>query len=134
MAEVAPYGKGEETIRDDSVRKCWQMDASELRWIEPKWSKTTKRIVQDVSKDLGVEGQVKAEPYKLLLHGEGGFFLPHRDTEKLGEMFGTLIIALPSRHEGGELLIRHGGEEVPIDFSQSDPRGSSENSRSKISS
>lgn len=32
-------------------------------------------------------------------------------------MFGTLIVALPSRHEGGRLHIRHGGDQVTVDFS-----------------
>ncbi len=41
---------------------------------------------------------------------------PHTDTEKIPHMFGTLIIALPSAHTGGELLIRHAGEEVAVSF------------------
>lgn len=32
-------------------------------------------------------------------------------------MFGTLIVALPSRHEGGQLHIRHGGVAATVDFS-----------------
>ncbi len=48
---------------------------------------------------------------------EGGFFLPHRDTEKTDGMFGTLTIALPSAHCGGELVIRHAGREVTVDMS-----------------
>ncbi len=26
VAEVAPYGQGEKTVRDERVRKCWQID------------------------------------------------------------------------------------------------------------
>ena len=32
-------------------------------------------------------------------------------------MFGTLIVALPSAHEGGRLRVRHGGGEEVVDFS-----------------
>lgn len=122
QGEVAPYGKGTETLHDDSVRKSWQIDASALRWNGPDWDKTIAGIVSAVTEDLGVEGEVVAEPYKLLLYEKGGFFLPHRDTEKLGAMFATLIVALPSAHKGGALVIRHGGQEVSVDFSGAEGR------------
>ncbi|HUF62930.1 MAG TPA: hypothetical protein VMN36_12705 [Verrucomicrobiales bacterium] len=115
-AEPAPYGRGEETIHDEKVRKCWQVDASKLKWKRPEWDRLLSGIVSSVASDLGIDGKVKAEPYKLLLYEKGGFFRPHRDTEKLGAMFGTLILALPSAHKGGRLLIRHHGEEVSVDF------------------
>jgi len=63
-------------------------------------------------------GRIAAIPYKFLIYGKGGHFLAHRDTEKLDAMFGSLVIALPSAHEGGCLTIRHDGREVRIDFSQ----------------
>ncbi|PYS55140.1 MAG: hypothetical protein DMF76_26280 [Acidobacteria bacterium] len=53
----------------------------------------------------------------MLIYEEGGFFLPHRDTEKTEGMFGTLTIVLPSLHCGGELIIRHTGREVTVDLS-----------------
>ncbi len=71
---------------------------------------------------LGIEGKVIAEPYKLLMYDTGGFFLPHRDTEKLPGTFGSLILSLPSRHSGGELVLRHQGREQRVDFgSEFDP-------------
>src|SRR5205814_7640360 len=45
------------------------------------------------------------------------FFLPHRDGEKLDRMVATLVLVLPSLHEGGELVVRHDGQEQVIDFS-----------------
>ena len=53
----------------------------------------------------------------MLLYGKGGHFKAHKDTEKLAAMFGTLVIALPSKHEGGRLFIRHDGREIEVDFS-----------------
>ncbi|EEP76825.1 predicted protein [Uncinocarpus reesii 1704] len=50
---------------------------------------------------------VKAERYKFLLYEEGAFFLPHQDSPKSDRMFGTLVICLPSKHEGGELIVTH---------------------------
>lgn len=48
-----------------------------------------------------------AHLYKLLVYEKGGFFLPHRDGEKLDRMVATLVIVLPSIHEGGALILSH---------------------------
>jgi len=116
LAEPAPYGMGAETRLDESVRKCWQIDASELCWTSKKWHSMLESLVEKIATELGVEGKVSAEPYKLLLYEKGGFFLPHRDTEKTPGMFGSLIISLPARHSGGELLLRHQGQVQTVDF------------------
>ena len=41
----------------------------------------------------------------------------HRDTEKVDGMFGTLVIQLPSDYSGGELIVKHRGEEKVFSFS-----------------
>jgi hypothetical protein len=117
VAEAAPYGKGLATVRDEKVRRCWQIDSRQLSMESPGWKRFLKETLARAAEELGVEGQVSASLYKLLVYEEGGHFLRHRDTEKLEAMFGTLIIALPSAHEGGRLLVRHGGREVAVDFS-----------------
>jgi hypothetical protein len=117
LAEAAPYGKGTKTKHDESVRKCWQLDAKHFSFKAKAWSQYLKATLAKISSDLGITGKISAKPYKLLLYGPGGHFKAHRDTEKLNAMFGTLIVALPSRHEGGQLHIRHGGEQVTVDFS-----------------
>ncbi len=117
LAEAAPFGKGTRTVMDEKVRKCWQIDADTFSFGSAEWSKFLKKTVDAISADLGIKGRVSALPYKLLIYGKGGHFKPHRDTEKLDSMFGSLIIALPSEHEGGRLFIRHDGQEVMIDFS-----------------
>lgn len=117
LADAAPYGLGEKTVLDDRVRKCWQIDASNLSFKAPEWQGFLDATVERVRKDLGITGKISAIPYKLLIYAKGGHFRTHRDTEKLGAMFGTLIIALPSAHEGGRLFIRHDGREIEADFS-----------------
>ncbi|KAL8884709.1 MAG: hypothetical protein Q9215_007305 [Flavoplaca cf. flavocitrina] len=59
---------------------------------------------------LGGEPSVRADLHKLLLYEEGGFFKTHRDTEKAPGMFATLVIMLPSDHQGGEVVVRLGKE------------------------
>jgi predicted 2-oxoglutarate/Fe(II)-dependent dioxygenase YbiX len=122
QAERAPYGRGEETILDESVRKVWQLPPDKVRLGGKSWAGSFGNIVQQVAAGLGCEAAaVSAELYKLLVYDEGGFFKAHRDTEKAEGMFGTLVLVLPSAHRGGELVIRHAGREVVVDLSATDP-------------
>lgn len=118
QATRAPYGRGEDTLHDESVRKTWQLPASQVRIGGKTWEKTFSQLLATVVDGLGcAEAKVSAELYKLLVYDPGGFFAAHRDTEKEGGMFGTLVVALPSAHRGGELVIRHAGREVVADLS-----------------
>lgn len=118
QATRAPYGRGEATILDESVRKVWQLPAERVHLGGKSWTASFDGILKQVVAGLGCQGmKVAAELYKLLVYDPGGFFLAHRDTEKAGGMFGTLVVVLPSTHRGGELVIRHGGREVTVDLS-----------------
>ena len=117
-ATRAPYGRGEATLLDESVRKVWQLPAEKVQVGGKSWATSFGDILQRVIAGLGCEGMtVTAELYKLLVYDPGGFFLAHRDTEKAGGMFGTLVVALPSTHRGGELVIRHAAREAVVDLS-----------------
>lgn len=121
QAVRAPYGRGEETILDISVRKVWQLPPDKMQIGGKSWEKSFQQILSDVTNGLGCEGMaVSAELYKLLVYDTGGFFLAHRDTEKVAGMFGTLVIVLPSAHRGGELVIRHAGREVTVEISSAE--------------
>ena len=114
----APFGKGEETLVDTSVRKTWEIDASKLTIKNPAWAGFFDLVLRMVVQNLGVEGgaeHVRAEPYKLLLYEEGCIFKPHRDTEKLPGMIATLVLSLPSKHSGGVVQVSHGGETKELD-------------------
>jgi hypothetical protein len=119
--ERAPYGRGGETILDTSVRNAWQLAPANVRIGGKSWERSFQHILSTVTDGLGCTGMnVSAEFYKLLIYEEGGFFLPHRDTEKTDGMFGTVTIVFPSVHCGGELVIRHTGREVMLDLSNAE--------------
>jgi hypothetical protein len=121
QASLAPYGRGEETLLDTSVRKVWQITPDKVRIGGKSWPQTFESILSQVSAGLGCErAAVSAELYKLLVYDRGAFFVSHRDTEKAEGMFGTLVIGLPSAHRGGELVLRHSGREVTVDLSQAE--------------
>ena len=114
VAEAAPYGRGEETVIDPAVRRCWQVGPDRVRLGGRHWARTLDRIVTQVADGLGVSDPVTAEFYKLLVYGPGSFFVGHRDTEKAPGMFATLVVVLPSSFVGGDLLVRHQGREARL--------------------
>ncbi|MDS4041453.1 MAG: 2OG-Fe(II) oxygenase [Candidatus Competibacter sp.] len=121
VAEQAPYGRGEETLIDTTVRRTWQIDAAKIRIGGRNWPRTLDTIVERSAEGLGVTKPVVAELYKLLVYDQGSFFVSHRDTEKAPGMFATLIIVLPSLYTGGELRVCHRDREVQLDMRCSEP-------------
>jgi hypothetical protein len=118
QATRAPYGRGEETLHDEAVRKTWQLPPAKVQIGGRSWETSFQQILATVTEGLGCEGMnVTAEFHKLLVYDAGGFFKAHRDTEKAEGMFGTLVVVLPSAHRGGELVLRHAGREVTVDMS-----------------
>lgn len=117
VAHQAPYGKGSQTFVDKTVRNTWEIDAKKIKFNNPKWTSHLEKIIEKVKSELGLEDyQIKAHLYKLLIYEEGGFFLKHKDTEKEKGMFGTLVLNMPSTHNGGELEISFNNKVVKTSF------------------
>ena len=105
-ARQAPYGRGSETFVDTAVRNTWELDAAQLN-LSSQWGSTAQSACKWVAKELGIAVPVSAELYKMLIYEKGAMFKAHTDTEKIPGMFGTLVICLPSEHQGGDLVIKH---------------------------
>ena len=121
-AERAPYGRGPETVLDTSVRDCWQIGAEKVLLRSAVWQETLQSILARVSVGLGYPAdRLESRLYKLLVYERGGFFAPHRDTEKTDGMVGTLVVSLPAEGSGGELVVRHKAAEAVIDLAAEDP-------------
>jgi hypothetical protein len=115
--EQAPYGKGEETLVDTNVRRVWHLQPDRFALTNPDWQQLLQQMVRTLQKELGLERQkLESHLYDLLLYEPGSFFLPHRDGEKLERMVATLVVVLPSTFQGGELVVRHEGQEQVVDF------------------
>ncbi|KAJ4364668.1 hypothetical protein N0V83_009265 [Neocucurbitaria cava] len=115
VCKQSPFGKGDETVIDETVRKTWELDTTEFVCRNPAWMTYLNTLTQQAIQDLGVQVPASAQPYKLLLYEEGAFFKPHRDTEKVPGMFGTLVVCLLSEHTGGEVLLVHGRKQRTIE-------------------
>ncbi|RYO80570.1 hypothetical protein DL764_009885 [Monosporascus ibericus] len=124
---LAPYGKGEATLVDESVRKTWELGRDEFRLAnQPDWDAfVADALLRDLAeKALGMPSSgVRAEPYKLLLYEEGSFFRKHKDSEKVAGMIDTLVVCLPARHDGGDVRLSHAGKSRMFATSRSSAYG-----------
>jgi hypothetical protein len=120
QATRAPYGRGEDTLVDLDVRRVWQLEPRQFSLRNTEWDLFLKWIIDAVKQEFGIDKKVEHELYKLLVYEKGSFFAPHRDSEKTPGMFATLVVCLPSRHEGGTLQVSHDGQTVNIDFGGDD--------------
>ena len=121
-AEPAPYGKGTETVVDRSVRNCWQIRPERVSLAGAAWPQTFAGIVETAAVGLGcAPDRVDARLHRLLIYEPGGFFAPHRDTEKADGMIATLSVSLPAAGAGGELVVRHRNRERTLDMTTGEP-------------
>jgi hypothetical protein len=81
---------------DTKVRKTFELSPDRFQ-ISDEWNAQVAAVVAQVSDKLGLPpGELHAELYKLLVYRRGGFFKPHRDSEKHDGMVASLIIVLPN--------------------------------------
>ncbi|OTB07529.1 hypothetical protein M426DRAFT_8531 [Hypoxylon sp. CI-4A] len=106
-AHQAPYGRGNETIVDPTVRKTWELNPDQFQIQAPNWEQALASITLQLTAELDLRCSVHAVLHKMLLYEEGAMFRAHTDTEKIPGMFGTLVISLPSRHKGGAVVVTH---------------------------
>ena len=100
VGDQAPCGRGTETILDTTVRDTIQIDATSIRFMNPKWALAVQEWVEkEVWSGLGCvpfTSPPRCEFYKLLLYKPGaqwvssfssyplhthvlGSFLPHQE-------------------------------------------------------
>ncbi|EGZ25586.1 hypothetical protein PHYSODRAFT_257845 [Phytophthora sojae] len=111
MCKKSPFGHNLETKMDEAVRQSWQLVPSQVRFENMTWQGGMEKLCQLIADRLGYRDiPLQCVLYKLLVYGEGGHFVKHQDTEKEDGMIVTLVVQLPSSHEGGDLVVYRGGE------------------------
>lgn len=106
----APFGKGEDTVVNTSVRKTWELNHAQFQLINPEWAGFLQKVYLTAADGLGLT-DVSVKPHKLLLYEKGSFFKRHKDSEKEPGMVGTLVICLPSEHQGGDVHLAFGSDQ-----------------------
>ena len=116
--QVAPYGKGTQTLVDERVRRTFELDPKDFH-LGDAWNSAIADATRTVAEQLGLPAdQLEAGLYKLLVYEKGGFFLPHRDSEKHDRMVASLIVVLPNPFDGGRLIVRHGAAKQELAFEE----------------
>ncbi|PPQ69507.1 hypothetical protein CVT24_001461 [Panaeolus cyanescens] len=113
--QPASFGVGGQDVLDASYRKAGKMDTT---CFATQFSPLTHGIVDLIREDLFKgedERGIGVELYKLNVYGPGSFFKAHIDTPRSDNMFGSLVVILPTVHRGGSLIFRHGGKEWTFD-------------------
>jgi hypothetical protein len=113
LAAPAKYGKGTETLTDASVRDTWEVPRETVR---VSWGGELEAVLASIRDDLSLPPTCTLRPelHSMLVYERGQFFLPHQDSEKHDGMVATLVVVLPHRHTGGELLIGSSKEKVEV--------------------
>ncbi|KAH7887350.1 hypothetical protein F5I97DRAFT_1859695 [Phlebopus sp. FC_14] len=117
--QPAKFGRNDEDVYDESYRKAWKMDQSDYMTGFNAHEAGLVDVIR--SELLGREDDkrpIELELYKLNVYGKGSFFKPHKDTPRSERMFASLVVVLPTSHEGGTLMLRHNNEEWDVDFSK----------------
>ena len=107
----ARFGKGRKTLYNRSVRDALQLQADNgafsVRHFDPAKAGILEQIRRELTPQLS--DPPTAELYSLNVYAEGGHFVPHKDTPRGSDMFGTLVVCLPSQFSSGAFVLKHQG-------------------------
>jgi hypothetical protein len=109
------FGKGTETVLDESYRLARELPPDSFL-MRPEALKLIESIMPIVTDIIGTP--VRAELYKLNSYATGGFFGAHRDTPKSEDHIGTLVVCLPTRFTGGNLVYKHKKGKATFDWAE----------------
>ncbi|KAK5062691.1 hypothetical protein LTR84_004765 [Exophiala bonariae] len=121
--QPATFGRGGEDVLDETYRKAGKMNTTQFC---TDFSLAEHGVIDTIVQALLQEGAhggkyngVRAELYKLNVYsGPSGKFKPHVDTPRSDAQMGSLVVCLPSSHQGGEFVVRHASQEVRFDWSK----------------
>lgn len=111
IAKPANFGWKDQTILDKEIRNVWEISKSKIKISKKQWDNKFEPLLEKFKESLGLpkNSKLTAELHNMLIYEQGHFFKPHQDTEKSDGMIATLVVILPTEHQGGELIIDHLG-------------------------
>ncbi|KDQ51577.1 hypothetical protein JAAARDRAFT_139962 [Jaapia argillacea MUCL 33604] len=114
--DVATFGVDQQDVHDESYRKAGKLDQDHFATsFNPDSVGLTNIIRSNLLEGHDEKKAIHMELYKLNVYGKGSFFKAHKDTPRAENMFGSLVVVFPSRHEGGSLILRHDSKEWSYD-------------------
>lgn len=118
QCKPAPFGDGKRTRYDRRVRDALQLKAEGGAFSVENFDPESAGILADVQRKLvpGDPKPISAELYSLNVYTEGGHFAPHKDTPRGDDMFGTLVVCLPSQFYNGKFVLTQRGVVQKFDW------------------
>ena len=116
---TASFGIGAETVTDKAYRDALKLEPECFFANFELESTSILSTIATVMSAGSSPSFIRAERYKLNIYSTGGHFKAHVDTPRSKEMFGSLVVCLPSEFVGGALVTRHQGRQVTFDWSSS---------------
>ncbi|KAF7291184.1 Fe2OG dioxygenase domain-containing protein [Mycena indigotica] len=111
--QKATFGAENGDVLDETYRKAGKMD---VKNFAARLDLASTGILDAIAPDLLIgyeadedESVLRAEMYKLNVYGPGSFFKAHQDTPRAANMIGSLVVVLPTDHEGGMLTLSQDG-------------------------
>jgi hypothetical protein len=107
----APFGDGKSTRYDRKIRDALQLKAEGGTFVIENFDPESTGILREIRHELVPHdpNPIKADLYTVNVYSEGGHFEPHKDTPRGEDMFGTLVVCLPSQFMHGNLVLNHRG-------------------------
>jgi hypothetical protein len=109
--QPAPFGHGKRTRYDRKVRDALQLKAENGGFRVENFDPESAGILKKIQRQLVPHdpSPISAELYSINVYTQGGHFAPHKDTPRGSDMFGTLVLCLPSQFGNGKLVLSHQG-------------------------
>lgn len=116
----APFGAGKKTRYDRSVRDALQLKAENGGFTVENFDPEAAGILKKIQRALVPydPNPISAELYTVNVYTDGGHFAPHKDTPRGSDMFGTLVVCLPSQFGNGKLVLSHRGVVQKYDWGE----------------
>lgn len=107
----ATFGDKRQNRLDRKIRDAVQLMAETGDLRVENFDPESAGILNVIRRELLPPGSppITAELYALNIYTSGGHFEPHKDTPRGKDMFGTLVVCLPSRFWRGQLKCMHRG-------------------------
>src|SRR5262249_1900733 len=107
----APFGAGKRTRYDRSVRDALQLKAEREAFRVENFDPESAGLLKKIQRGLVPHdpSPISAELSSVNVYTSGGHFAPHKDTPRGNDMFGTLVVCLPSQFGNGKFVLTHRG-------------------------
>ncbi len=116
----ATFGDKRRNRLDRKIRDAMQLMAAAGEFRIESFDLESTGILDAIRREMlpADSPMVTAELYSLNIYTAGGHFAPHKDTPRGKDMFGTLVVCLPSQFWRGQLTLTHRGVVQQFNWSE----------------